>query len=35
VTPQESVTLDATGFDHVAAIQVSGAGVLQVAPIEN
>jgi hypothetical protein len=35
ITPYESITLDAVGFDHVAVIQVSGAGVLQISPIEN
>ena len=35
ITPYESITLDAVGFDHVAAIQVSGAGVLQISPLEN
>lgn len=35
VTPEQAVIVDAVGFDHVAAIQVSGAGVCQVSPIEN
>lgn len=35
VTPEESIIVDAVGFDHVAAIQVTGAGVLVVSPVEN
>lgn len=35
IQPGDSVIVDAIGYDHVAAIQVSGAGVLQVSPIEN
>lgn len=35
VTPEEAVTVDAVGFDHVAAIQVASGGVFQVSPLEN
>jgi hypothetical protein len=34
ITPNEALIVDATGCSHVAAIQVSGAGVLQVQPLE-
>lgn len=35
ITPYESLVIDAIGFARVAAIQVSGAGVLQISPLEN
>lgn len=35
VYPGEAMVVDAVGFDHVSAIQVSGAGVLVVTPLEN
>lgn len=35
VQPGDSVILDATGADHVTAIQVSAAGILQISPLEN
>jgi hypothetical protein len=35
VTPECPITVDAVDFDHVSGIQVSGAGVLQIAPLEN
>jgi hypothetical protein len=34
VIPGDAVVVRATGYDHVAAIQVTGAGVLQVQPLE-
>jgi hypothetical protein len=35
ITPGDSIIVDAIGFDHVAAIQVTGAGILQISPLEN
>lgn len=35
IQPGDSRIVDAVGFDHVAAIQVSSAGVLVVTPLEN
>ena len=35
VTPNESIVLDAAGYEHVAAIRVTADGVLQISPIEN
>lgn len=35
VQPGGAVIVDAIGFDHVAAIQVDAAGILQVSPIED
>lgn len=35
IYPGEALIVDALGFDHVSAIQVTGAGVLQVSPVEN
>jgi hypothetical protein len=35
ITPYEALVIDAIGFARVAAIQVSGAGVLQISPLEN
>ena len=35
IKPGDAVILDARGFDHVAAIQVTAAGILQVSPLEN
>lgn len=35
VTPYESVIVTAVGFDHVAALQETTAGVLQISPVEN
>jgi hypothetical protein len=35
VTPNEALVVDAVGFDHVAAIQVTAGGILSVSPIEN
>lgn len=36
ITPSgDGLIVDATGFDHVAAIRVSGDGVLSISPIEN
>jgi hypothetical protein len=34
ITPNEAVIVDAQGFGHVAAIQVTGAGILQISPLE-
>lgn len=35
VTPEQSVVLDAVGFENVSAIRVAADGVLQISPIEN
>lgn len=35
ITPESPLIVDANGFDHVSAIQVASAGVLQIAPLEN
>lgn len=35
VTPEQSVVLDAAGFENVSAIRVTADGVLQISPIEN
>jgi hypothetical protein len=35
VTPNQAAIVDASGFHHVSAIQVSGAGVLQISPLDD
>lgn len=35
IQPGDAVIVNALGFDHVAAIQVAGAGVLQISPVES
>lgn len=35
IAPGDAMIVDAVGFDHVSAIQVTGAGVLVVTPLEN
>ena len=35
IVPGDAMIVDAVGFDHVSAIQVTGAGVLVVTPLEN
>lgn len=35
ITPYEALIVNAVGFDHVSAIQVTGAGVLVISSIEN
>jgi hypothetical protein len=35
VQPGDAIIVDAIGFDHVSALQVSEAGVLVVNPVEN
>ncbi|MCK5132065.1 MAG: hypothetical protein KAR40_07945 [Candidatus Sabulitectum sp.] len=35
ITPECPLIVDAVDFDHVSAIQVSGAGVLHIGPLEN
>lgn len=35
IIPGDAMIVDAIGFDHVSAIQVTGAGVLVVTPLEN
>jgi len=35
VQPGDAIIVDAVGYDQVAAIQVTGAGILQIQPLEN
>jgi hypothetical protein len=35
VQPGDAVTLSTNGYDRIAAIQVSGPGIVQVSPLEN
>lgn len=35
IMPGDALVVDARGFDHVAAVQVDYAGILQISPIEN
>lgn len=35
VQPGDAVSITTNGCDHIAAIQVSGPGVVQVSPLEN